>query len=549
MKSKQDYFLNIHHRNIAVQEGKTGELEQIKSHGHFFISLETNNVDPSFFGRYPVDSNGMGLLIGFGVVETNKEKEIHKGIDKKSKETGEDYISTKKIRLTDIQYNKALEYAMSTVKDSIGKNDYIVGIADCTDFVQSVYNSAGLPLYFTSVYTKSELLDLDTLAAKSVFMKYGSKDTFKDHFSKITGISKEQLASSLNINVEKIKMHQASIDLSLESHVSILPTFEVLIEESDLSLIEKMSKLLIIKEDNTTKIKLLQDKVQELNYNYIQKINIAYKQFVENKKKENDSLDKELEAQSEAEKEECCKQYDVEYAKTFSRLSSELQIETQNKFSMAKAMVDNRNALGTSQGGITSVDNHDIAAIKQKELHDFSTQHHEKGKINLAAIHQKYVDIMKKEFEEMNLLIDKAKSFIENNMVEFLQKIKTEFIKTKELIEKGEDVDIDNVINHIEELISLNLSNVQEAINQTSTIAYVVSDIIYDNPILNHPELIKQMATKFGSGIIDKLINFGMQFNNTEDRAMLECVCNEPNNVDNMALLIGLDISDNITYH
>ena len=248
------------------------------------------------------------------------------------------------------------------------------------------------------------------------------------------------------------------------------------------------------------------------------------------------------------EKIECRKQYDIKYAETFSRLSAELETLSQAKFAAARAALNVQNTHHV--GGTATVDNHDLAAEKQQELHDFSTQHHEKGKIDLAAINQKYVDIMIKEFKKMELSISKSKNLIESNISEFLQNLKTEFTKTKELIEKGEDVDIDNIIKDIEELTSLNLSNVEQIINQTSTIAYVVSNIVYDNPILNHPELIKQMATKFGSGIIDKLINFGMQFiNNTEDRTMLECVCNEQNNVDTMALLMGLDVPDSITYH
>ena len=77
-----------------------------------------------------------------------------------------------------------------------------------------------------------------------------------------------------------------------------------------------------------------------------------------------------------------------------------------------------------------------------------------------------------------------------------------------------------------------------------------VHHIEYDNPVLNHPELIKGMADKFGSGIINKLIDFGMQFiNNQEDREILEGVCSGADSVDAMSLLMGLDVNHDVTYH
>jgi phosphoribosylformylglycinamidine (FGAM) synthase-like amidotransferase family enzyme len=58
------------------------------------------------------------------------------------------------------------------------------------------------------------------------------------------------------------------------------------------------------------------------------------------------------------------------------------------------------------------------------------------------------------------------------------------------------------------------------------------------------------MADKFGSGIINKIINFGMQFtNNQEDREVLEGICNGADSVDAMSLLMGLDVNDDVTYH
>ncbi|WP_342269475.1 ankyrin repeat domain-containing protein [Rickettsia endosymbiont of Orchestes rusci] len=78
-----------------------------------------------------------------------------------------------------------------------------------------------------------------------------------------------------------------------------------------------------------------------------------------------------------------------------------------------------------------------------------------------------------------------------------------------------------------------------------SKIIMAVTEIEYDNPVLNHPELIEQAVKKFGSPIVKKLINLGNQFTDTkENRELLENVCQDSNGLENLLTLIGLDIQD-----
>lgn len=221
MKSKKDYYLNIHSRNINVKEKESGELEQGKSlTGHFYISLQAEEAK-KFFGVYPEDN----IVISNAKLETNKEKLLHEGIIEFSKKET-DHVFTKQIRLTKEQYEKAKEYA----ETHTGK--YVIGLADCADFVQSVYNAAGLPLYFTTAYSQEELSQIDSLAANKVSTVYGNRDNISIHLSSVSGVSREKVAAELNLPIEKVIPIPPDIDLDL--HPTALPKFRILIDNADL---------------------------------------------------------------------------------------------------------------------------------------------------------------------------------------------------------------------------------------------------------------------------------------------------------------------------
>jgi hypothetical protein len=174
-----------------------------------------------------------------------------------------------------------------------------------------------------------------------------------------------------------------------------------------------------------------------------------------------------------------------------------------------------------------------------------------KGKTDVTAINQKY-KVMHEDHEQEDMhSIDGAKKLAQGHIGGFINNLKTEVAKAKEAIEKGEDVDIDKFVLNFElkyvghpDAVEHGLSNLEHTV-----IVKAVFGIEYDNPILNHPELIKHMAAKFGSGIIDKLISFGMQFTSSEDKSLLDNICDEPNSLETVSLLMGLDTVDSITYN
>ncbi len=572
MKSNQEekYFLNIHHRSISVKEGNAGQLEQDKSYGHLYLSLQVNSNKPEFFGRYPAEDS---LLIGKSEIKTDKEEVTHSGIEKISKQTGKDYGYTVRIKLNEEQYIKALSYAREQAKLKDGQ--YIIGLNDCVDFVQSVYNAAGLPLYFTTAYSRQQLKDFDTLASSKMSIKYGSRDTIKQHLSITEGVSREQLAKALNIGIDKIRPSSPVIDISLQSYDSLLPKFKITLDDSDIlpaelftkelidinelglsatELLErKMAGLQLSEEAKSTKIKLLQNKAQEFCNAHVQKLQNICNKFTLNKIEEGKNNAQELSQKAKAEVAAYYEQVNAELKEAQDKLTSELVSESKAKSALVKAMISSQHS-GHNEpcgGGTVVIDNQDILAKKQQALNALISQYEAKGKTDVAAINQKY-KVMHEDHEREGLhSIDGAKKLTQGHIGGFINNLKIEVAKAKEAIEKGEDVDIDKFILNFElkyighgDAVEHALSNLEH-----TTIVKALFGIEYDNPILNHPELIKNMQTKFGSGIVDKLINFGTQFTSSEDKSMLEDICNEPNSLETVSLLMGLDTIDSVTYH
>jgi len=346
MKSNQTeapkYFFNVLHRNIDVRTKEDGTSEQEKSYtGHLYLTLQGNGKI-EWFGKYPPKDN---LVYGEGRIESGTEESKDNAIIDLPNKTSNPYVRIQQIIITEEQYEKALKYAIETSKGKTKDNTYIIGFADCVDFVQSVYNAAGLPLYFTSAYSKQELANLDTWASTKMSIKYGSRDTIKQHLSITEGGSREQLAKSLNISIDKITPSSPVIDISLHSHDSLLPRYKVALDDSDLlplssvrsgivredeiglstaELLEReMSRLQLNEEDKAEKIKLLEDKVQEFRDTYIQKVRATYNHFIQGKTKEKENNTKELDTQFNVERKARINQYDAEYEELSARISSE----------------------------------------------------------------------------------------------------------------------------------------------------------------------------------------------------------------------------------
>ncbi len=166
-----DYFLKIYQRKVTIEANPGGQTELSKSVGHNYASIHAGDT-VNFFGKYPANTkNPLGFLIGDAIIETNKEKRQHEFVENFSEESGQQNIIVKTFKLTQQGYENLIKYAKDKSSGTDKEGVYIIGIADCTDFVQSLYNAAGLPLYYSMAYTEEELKSLDTLASTSVMKK------------------------------------------------------------------------------------------------------------------------------------------------------------------------------------------------------------------------------------------------------------------------------------------------------------------------------------------------------------------------------------------
>lgn len=180
------YKLHIFHRNVTVDCACTKAEPTI---GHFFIGLE-EHCKVSIFGKY------VSFLTK--KIESEKEAKTIRCMQKLQLENQEKYFDTKTIVLTKEQYDKAFEFIKNR---KLGW--YIPLLADCADFVQSVYNAAGLPLYFTSVYRRDETTT--TWAASMVRFKYSCIDDFISKFKNCGyGSNKGKIVDKLNVHEEDI---------------------------------------------------------------------------------------------------------------------------------------------------------------------------------------------------------------------------------------------------------------------------------------------------------------------------------------------------------
>lgn len=157
-------FLKIHHDYKADSAGKP----EFPKTGHFYIELEDSISGGKVIkGKNP--ATAMRPLYRGKIKEEDERLDVSRDI---SENTGIEILTTKVVALSMEQYSSAMTF-VSSVRAGL----YIAGIDDCIRFTQSVYNSACLPRHFTEVYTREELVALDTLAARLAYASYGSRDT------------------------------------------------------------------------------------------------------------------------------------------------------------------------------------------------------------------------------------------------------------------------------------------------------------------------------------------------------------------------------------
>ncbi|WP_341764463.1 hypothetical protein [Candidatus Tisiphia endosymbiont of Beris chalybata] len=181
MSKRQKFSLNIHHRSIKLSNHSVIHPNKGLLAGHFYIGLERNGKE-IFLNKYPktigfldnlVDAKEikMELAAVYGSIQTIEGQPLTQS------------ITTQIIPLTAEQFAKAYTYAVARL-ESKEEKPYLI-LSGNAEYVQSVYHAAGLPLYFTTIYTQNELTNLHTHAAKYVLLKYGSRDTLVRHLRSV----------------------------------------------------------------------------------------------------------------------------------------------------------------------------------------------------------------------------------------------------------------------------------------------------------------------------------------------------------------------------
>lgn len=465
-KEKQGYYINIHHRNISVSKDINEKLQQEKSYGHFYLSLEGPNVH-KYYGKYPKEGNFFNNIIGQGLIETDEEELTHINVTKLSKNNPDKaLISTKKITVSKEQFEAAHKYAYSRQTGETQEGTYIVGVADCTDFVQAVYNAAGLPLYFTSIYTSQELKELGTEAASNVLRKYASRDSFKSHFSNIEGLNKEALANKLNIDSKQVKPLKGSLELD-----KILPSFEITLKECDLLASKLFTNLEQNKEPHKTNIpevtsslaEAIQDdqtnleihkffltfqrkqkidkiklKLLNLFEDYEEKVNKIYHQFIID---QNNMLQNQAKGLADAllnEAEKIKKDNEAYNQNIFQQKAQELAIETENKFSLIKAQA--------VPGGSIVLNNTDIRDRKQSEYEALISKHKMESEKNYENLHNKYALLSQNKVTALKSEVENKAKFIHKQKEEYLQSLSEVVQYIERVILAGDDIDIDKMV-------------------------------------------------------------------------------------------------------
>lgn len=190
------YCFCIHQRNVKVDD-RCSKISWCV--GHFFLSLEKNG-EAIFFGKHP-ERNGIKVFYDREKIKTMEEAQSFSCLTSLQERDNKPYVKTKTIILNEEEYEKALKYAKSKCEGEVS-GIYKLWGDNCTDFIQEVYNIAGLPLYFTSVF-RTEDLDFSP-AAKSVRKKYGSLDQFDSIFINMRASNENELVTKLNVNEDDV---------------------------------------------------------------------------------------------------------------------------------------------------------------------------------------------------------------------------------------------------------------------------------------------------------------------------------------------------------
>lgn len=200
------YSLNIHHRDAKIVKDKTNNYQIERSLvGHFYVSLQEENKEPLFFGKYPKGETWLNSLFGPGEIMSDDEKRVHDKLIKADKDLDTKHVYTRTVTLNEREYHKALDFAKSSANGNIGDNFYFIGASDCRNFVQDVWLATGRSLTFTVIFSTGEMKKLNTAAAHNLLLKFGSRDIIEHKSLIVEDISKENVARKFNLALDNIQ--------------------------------------------------------------------------------------------------------------------------------------------------------------------------------------------------------------------------------------------------------------------------------------------------------------------------------------------------------
>jgi hypothetical protein len=191
------FWVLLHDR--AVKPTRKGEdtLKIANNTGHWYshgINLEAN--DSKFYGKIPKQE---GMPIWIATTKGEYEEQRNRESRLYEEQTGEKILIAKVIPLSAKQWTDMNSYA-----DTKQPDYYQVIGNNCTEYVQELYNAAGLPGFFTQVFTQQEQRQMKSLASKYSLHNYGSGDHAHRVEAPITE-TRESFAKKLHVSPERIK--------------------------------------------------------------------------------------------------------------------------------------------------------------------------------------------------------------------------------------------------------------------------------------------------------------------------------------------------------
>lgn len=479
------YYLDIHHRNTTVlKNGNDSFVTNSLPSGHTFISLGDSDSDvEEFFGWYP-KRNDFFCSTEFGLEDEIEMCELLKELSRKN----QDYLFKKRIFLSFEQYNKALHFSKSLLKN-FELHSGVLNFDGSINFIQSVYNAAKLPLHFTHVYSYEELLKLPYLThyqqSESFNANYGSRAELLIGILNISGFNKEEIVARLNVPIKRIKQ-SININLNDSPAVTLLPNFKVKLEKSDF-----LPKHLVLTITNSqiqsTQLEVLFNNKEYFISQFSEQSKTVTKNLAENEKKlkqfilkvnlsikeYHEKLEKIIKSSTiNLNNLDFTKEIERSGSKTLSRkeLSETSQIEATYKCRVNSLISQKQIELhadiqaSTVDSSLEMIPIVDIVEKKQAEL-DFAL---EKCKTEYES---EFEDVKNKYFLKKLKESFKNVEFIAFMLIlkneSFLKKLKFQVEQVNDKLSQGEYIDIESTCNFIGVQISAHLYDILKVYNMT----------------------------------------------------------------------------------